>query len=75
MRTRLQAAGVRRLTSNQGLAFQLVSSQALWGGWRETFLFQDRMGAVGPDDIVDLVRRYFRDERRTVAILRREDGP
>ncbi len=75
VRTRLQAAGVRRLTSNQGLAFQLVSSQALWGGWRETFLFQDRMGAVGPDDIVDLVRRYFRDERRTVAILRREDGP
>jgi predicted Zn-dependent peptidase len=74
VRARLAAASVRRLTSNEGLALQLVASEALWGDWRETFGLQERMRAVGPDDIVAVLERYFRDEGRTVGILRRA-GP
>jgi predicted Zn-dependent peptidase len=73
VRTRLEASRVRRLTSNQGLAFQLAESQAFWGDWRETFRIHERMQAVTPEDIVGVVERHFRQEGRTVAILRRPD--
>ncbi|MSR23307.1 MAG: insulinase family protein [Gemmatimonadetes bacterium] len=75
VRTRLEASGVRRLTSNQGLAFQLASSQSIWGDWRETFSLQDRMRRVDAEDIVELVERYLTPERRTVAILHRREAP
>jgi predicted Zn-dependent peptidase len=71
VRARLEAASVRRLASNEGLALQLVASQALWGDWRETFGLQEQMRAVGPDDIAGVLERYFRDGGRTVGILRR----
>jgi len=75
VRTRLEASRIRRLTSNQGLAFQLVSSQAFWGDWRETFGIQERMQAVTSEDIVGVVERYLRSRFRTVAILRRPGEP
>jgi predicted Zn-dependent peptidase len=71
VRTRLEASRIRRLTSNQGLAFQLAESQAVWGDWRETFGLHERMQAVTAADIVGVVERYFRAEGRTVALLRR----
>jgi predicted Zn-dependent peptidase len=80
VRTRLDAAQVRRLISNLGLAFQLAESEAFWGDWRETFRRHERMGDVQPEDIVRVVERYFVEEGRTVATLRRtgiaaeEDG-
>ena len=75
VRTRLEAARVRRLTSAEGLAFQLVSSQANWGDWRETFRLQERMREVDPEDVVGVLTRYFGENARTVAILRRAQGP
>ncbi len=74
VRTGLEAARVRRLTSTQGLAFQLVSSQAIWGDWRETFRLQERMREVRAEDVVDVLTRFLRRETRTVAILRRSGG-
>ena len=75
VRTRLEATRVRRLTSAEGLAFQLVSSQANWGDWRETFRLQERMREVDPEDVVDVLTRYFGEVARTVAILLRDQGP
>ena len=75
VRTTLLAAEVRRLASSQGLAFQLVSSHAIWGDWRETFRLQERMREVGAEEIVQVLDRYFRPEGRTVAILRPSPGP
>ncbi len=74
VRIRLEAAEVRRLTSNRGLAFQLVESQAMWGDWQETFLTQQRMRDVQPGEIVAVIERYFTPDRRTVGILRRGEG-
>ena len=70
VRTNLRAAEVRRLASARGLAFQLAASQAIWGDWRETFRLQERMRAVGAEEIVRVLDGYFRPEGRTVAILR-----
>ena len=74
VQTRLEAESVRRLRSSEGLAFQLVSSFAQWGDWRETFRFQERMQEVSPDDVLDVLNRYFRADTRTVAVLRRAQG-
>jgi predicted Zn-dependent peptidase len=71
VRTRLEADQVRRLVSSQGLAFQLASSEATWGDWRETFILQQRLSAVTPEDIVAALERYLLPETRTVAVLRR----
>jgi len=73
VRTQLAASEVRRLTSAQGLAFQLVTSQAIWGDWRETFRLQERMQSVGAEEILEVLDRYFVREGRTVGILRRGD--
>ncbi len=75
VRTNLIAAEVRRLTSSQGLAFQLAHSQAVWGDWRETFGFQERMREVEPRDVLRVLDEYFRPETRTVGILRPAPEP
>ena len=59
VRTSLLAANVRRLASSQGLAFQLASSQATWGDWRETFRLQERMREVGQGGDCPGDRRVF----------------
>lgn len=75
VRRALLAAEVRRLASAEGLAFQLASSQAVWGDWRETFRLQERMRAVGRDEIARVLDVYFRPGGRTVAILRPAEEP
>jgi predicted Zn-dependent peptidase len=71
LRAGLEATSVRRLTSNEGLALQLVASHALWGDWRETFGLQERMRDIGPEDIVAVLDRYFHEQGMTVGVLRR----
>jgi predicted Zn-dependent peptidase len=71
VRRRLEAARVRRLTSNLGLAFQLAGSTAFHGDWRTTFELQARMQAVEAEDVVRVLEAWFHREGRTVGILRR----
>ena len=76
VRNQISAGNVRRLQSNLGLAFQLVESEALFGDWRETFRFSERLRAVTPEDVKGVVRRYFSAENRTLATLvRRKEAP
>jgi len=75
IRVRLEAARVRRLVSNQGLAFQLAHSAGSWGDWRTTFELQARLQQVTSEDIVSAVERWLVPETRTVGILRRPEGP
>jgi predicted Zn-dependent peptidase len=75
VRRGLEAARIRRLVSNLGLAFQLAASEATWNDWRTTFQYQARLQAVTADDIVAAARRWLVREGRTVAILRREATP
>ena len=75
VRNQLEASGIRRLSSNLGLALQMAQSETLLGDWRETFAATRAMEEVTPEDIREVVRRYFRDDQRTVATLRRSSPP
>lgn len=71
IRNQLQAGTVRRLQSNLGLAFQLSSSAATYGDWRQTFRFYQRMEGVTPADVQRVARQYLRETRAVVATLER----
>jgi len=82
VRRRLEAARVRRLTSDLGLAFQIAESHAVWGSWERTFETQTLMQEVSSGDVLRILDSYLTPDRRTVGILRREapattedDGP
>ena len=74
VRNRLEAAQVRRLRSNFGLALQVAGSASLFGDWRTTFSYPRKIQEVTPEDIHRVVRRYFRKELRTVATLVKPDA-
>lgn len=69
IRNQLEAAEVRRLSSNLGLALQLAESASLSGHWRGGFEYLTRMREVDPEAIRRVVRTYFVPEGRTVAAL------
>jgi predicted Zn-dependent peptidase len=69
IRNQLEAAEVRRLRSNLGLALQLAESASLLGEWDAGFRFNARMQEVAPEDIQRVARAYFAPEGRTVATL------
>ncbi len=75
IRNQLEANGVRRLTSNMGLALQLAESSSIFGDWRTTFELSGRLLTVGPEDISRVVQTFFSRENRTVATLIRSNSP
>ncbi|HSR42390.1 MAG TPA: pitrilysin family protein, partial [Longimicrobiales bacterium] len=69
VRNQIEASDVRRLASNLGLAFQLTSSVAYHGDWKETFRAGARLGRVTAGDVERVARRYLTADNRTVAVL------
>ncbi len=69
VRRQLEAADIRRLRSNLGLAFQLAGSASLFGDWRTTFRLSQRIRDVTPGDVARVVRANLQAENRTVATL------
>ena len=66
---RMEAAAVRRLSSNLGLAFQIAGSEALYGDWRETFRLTEQIQAVDAEDVRRVAAAYLTADNRTVATL------
>ena len=75
VRNQLEAGTVRRLQTNFGLALQLAGSASLFGDWRSTFRFEERMAAVTANDVRRVAARYLRADNRTVATLLRTAAP
>jgi predicted Zn-dependent peptidase len=75
VRNQVEAAGIQRLTSNLGLAFQLSSSEALWHDWRQTFRDLAAQGRVTAADVQRVARIYFSPSNRTVGTLVRPPKP
>jgi predicted Zn-dependent peptidase len=71
-KTRARADLTRSLTSDTGLASQLVTYHTLTGDWRELFTYVDRMAAVTKEDIRRVAAEVFRPNNRTVARLENE---
>jgi predicted Zn-dependent peptidase len=67
VKTRAKADLIRRLASNQGLAFQLGTAQARFGDWREVFRQVERIDKVTKADVRRVANRVFLPANRTVA--------
>jgi predicted Zn-dependent peptidase len=75
VRNNVEAAGIQRLTSNFGLAFQLSNSEALWRDWSQTFRDQAAQARVTGADLQRVIRAYFTPSNRTVGTLVRPPKP
>jgi predicted Zn-dependent peptidase len=71
----LDAALVRSVRSNGGMAGRLAYAQAIHGDWREAFRRRDRIAKVTVEDIRRVAALYFVKSNRTVATLVRPAAP
>jgi len=71
----IDAAQVRALRSNSGMASRLGYFQAISGDWRETFTRRDRIAKVSPEDIRRVAAHYFTKSNRVVATLVKPTSP
>jgi predicted Zn-dependent peptidase len=70
VQTKAKANLLRQLRSNQGMALQVGSYQALHGDWRELFRQVERIEAVTPEDVLRVARETFVPANRTVGMIR-----
>jgi predicted Zn-dependent peptidase len=66
---RLDAALIRSLQSNSGLASQLAYFEAVAGDWRYLIRIRDRMAAVKAEDVRRVAAAWLVKRNRTVARL------
>ena len=69
VKTRAKADLLRRLADNQGLAFQLGTTQSLYGDWRQLFRHVDEIEKVSKADIRRVANATFVESNRTVAMI------
>jgi len=69
VKTRAKAGLIRSLGSNDGLAQNLATYQALYGDWRELFRQIDKFDKVSKADLRRVANAIFNDKNRTVAII------
>lgn len=66
---RLEAARVRALDSNAGLAGQLAYFQTLVGDWRYLERHANVLATIKAEEVAEVARIYLIPENRTVAVL------
>jgi predicted Zn-dependent peptidase len=75
VKTRAKADLIRGLESNQGIAGQLATYQALYGDWRELFRAVEKIDKVTKEDIQRVARAAFVPTNRTVGMIVNTDSP
>jgi predicted Zn-dependent peptidase len=65
----LDAAEIRGLRSNSGMASRLAYYQAITGDWRDIVRKRDRVAKITPDDIRRVAAKYFVKSNRIVTTL------
>lgn len=70
----LDAALVRGLRSNSGLASQLTFYQTVAGDWRHILKSRDKIATVTAADIQRVAAQYFTKTNRTVGMLVKKDN-
>ncbi len=69
VRNQMESSTIRGLMSNSGLASRLGEAWALMGDWRFAFEEPKRIQAVTAGEVVEVAKRYFIPQQRTVAWL------
>lgn len=70
VRNQVRAGTVRSLASNAGLASSLAFNELFAGGWERLEGDLEIYESIGAEEIREVAERTFRDEGRTVAVLR-----
>lgn len=65
----LLVAFEQNFTTNSGLAEQLASYEANWGGWSKLYDYIPRHDRVTSNDIQKIAKKTFSDRNRTVVTL------
>ena len=60
-----------QLQSSQSLALDLASSELLFGSWRASVEWYDKMSQVTVEDVKRVVDKYLVPDRRTIATVER----
>jgi predicted Zn-dependent peptidase len=75
VKTRAKADLIRGLRSNQGIAGQLATYQALYGDWRELFHAVEKIDKVTKEDVRRVAQATFVPTNRTVGMIVNTDSP
>ena len=73
--TNIDAALVRSLRSNSGLAGQLAYFEAVAGDWHYILKNREEVAKVTADDVMRVARTTFTKKNRTVATLVKQEPP
>jgi predicted Zn-dependent peptidase len=60
---------LEQLRSNQGLALDLASSELLFGSWRTSVDWYDKVMRVTTEDVRRVAREYLISDQRTIATI------
>ncbi len=74
IKLRTRAGLIRQLDDNAGLAQLLAEYYATYGDWRRLFTDLDEIDKVTADDVQRVVRQYFTNDNRTVAVTFQPEG-
>ncbi|MEH2071094.1 MAG: pitrilysin family protein [Nostoc sp.] len=74
VKTQARADLLRTLTSNSGMAQQLLEFEVKTGSWRNLFKQLDEIAAVTPNDIQRVAKATFTPENRTIGKLLSKQG-
>jgi predicted Zn-dependent peptidase len=69
IRNKIDAAMVRTLGSNMGIAFNLGLTAVTRGDWRAYITDYERIKQVTPEEVSEAARKYLTPQNRTVATL------
>jgi predicted Zn-dependent peptidase len=73
VRNQVRASVIRGLASGSGLAANLAFNELFGGGWERFEGDLEIYDSITAEEIQAVVRRTFREENRTVAVLAREE--
>ncbi len=69
VRNNVEASFIASLSSNSGLASQLVYAQSVFGDWRKLEKQIERIKKITADDVMRVANTYFTKQNRTVGWL------
>jgi predicted Zn-dependent peptidase len=69
----LEAAEIRTMGSNGGIAYRLTEYEASAGTWRYFTEHRQKVAKVTPGDVIRVARKYLDRENRTVGIITKRE--
>jgi len=68
-RARLRMEFLSSLKSRLGMAREIAWYKAVTGDWRNLFRYAENLENVTEEDIVEVVKKYFKEDNRTVGMV------